>query len=131
MTAHDLADTYALAFPNSRAWSVSDMQGYLDHPYIRVLGDVRSFLILQIIAQEGEVLTLATHPAHRRKGLARACLAQAIAIGLDRLFLEVAADNAPARSLYAAHGFTQIGLRRGYYARKTGTPVDALIMARS
>ena len=42
----------------------------------------------------------------------------------------MADDNAPARALYAAHGFREIGRRKGYYAR-SGDSVDALMLAAS
>jgi [ribosomal protein S18]-alanine N-acetyltransferase len=51
-------------------------------------------------------------------------MAQAAALGARTMFLEVAAANAAARALYAAHGFTEVGLRRRYY----GNGDDALML---
>ena len=85
------------------------------------------------MADEAEILTLAVHPTARRRGIAARLTAQAAAaarsLGVVRLFLEVAEDNAPARALYAALGFQPAGRRRGYYARKDGPAADALILA--
>jgi ribosomal-protein-alanine N-acetyltransferase len=50
--------------------------------------------------------------------------------GAETAFLEVAADNAPARALYAATGWEQTGARRGYYTTPEGTKIDALILRR-
>ena len=50
--------------------------------------------------------TRARRPA-RGPGLRRA--------GCRAVLLEVRASNTAAQSLYAAHGFTRIGLRRRYY----------------
>jgi ribosomal-protein-alanine N-acetyltransferase len=50
--------------------------------------------------------------------------AEAARQGAERLFLEVATGNAPARALYAAMGFVEIGQRRHYYPDGD----DALIM---
>ena len=47
--------------------------------------------------------------------------------GAEAMFLEVAADNAAALALYRGAGFTQAGLRRGYYA-PAGT--DAFVLRR-
>ena len=48
--------------------------------------------------------------------------------GARALFLEVGADNPPARALYEAMGFRVIGARAAYYRRGDGPPADALIM---
>ena len=47
--------------------------------------------------------------------------------GAQSLFLEVGADNAPARSLYSQAGFVEVGRRRDYYRRHTGF-ADALVL---
>ena len=87
------------------------------------------------MADEAEVLTLATDPDHRRKGLARACLsafdAGARARGATTAFLEVAEDNAPALALYRAAGYRETARRAGYYARRNGPKVDALILSKT
>jgi [ribosomal protein S18]-alanine N-acetyltransferase len=41
------------------------------------------------------------------------------------MLLEVAAGNAPARALYAAAGFAEVGKRRRYYPDGS----DALVLA--
>jgi ribosomal-protein-alanine N-acetyltransferase len=46
----------------------------------------------------------------------------------DKLFLEVAEDNAAARRLYESYGFKQIGRRPGYYKRPGGPAMAALTM---
>jgi ribosomal-protein-alanine N-acetyltransferase len=48
-----------------------------------------------------------------------------------RIYLEVASDNAAALRLYTKSGFTQTGLRKGYYARTGHPPADAVTMART
>jgi ribosomal-protein-alanine N-acetyltransferase len=45
------------------------------------------------------------------------------------LYLEVAADNDAALSLYSRAGFLGTGLRRGYYERPGSAPVDAVTLA--
>jgi len=82
---------------------------------------------------EAEVLTIATRPQARGQGVARALMAQgldlAAELGVQTMFLEVAADNAAALSLYRSLGFEQTGRRKAYYARPGGLRVDALVMA--
>jgi len=56
--------------------------------------------------------SLATAPAKRRRGVARALLAeaeqQALALGLDAVALDTWIDNKPARSLYVSSGFEEV-----------------------
>jgi len=48
---------------------------------------------------------------------------------VKRLFLEVAADNTAAIRLYEGLGFAIVASRKGYYARASAPPVDALILS--
>jgi GNAT superfamily N-acetyltransferase len=56
------------------------------------------------------VLCMATHPSHRRRGIATAILNAGAkwskTLGADRLYLQVEEENTPARHLYGAKGFT-------------------------
>ena len=83
---------------------------------------------------EAELLTIAAHPDHRRKGLAQNLMQSwtqaAAARGARTAFLEVAADNAGAIALYLRCGFVETGRRKGYYARPDAGRVDALLFAR-
>ncbi len=56
-----------------------------------------------------------------------ALLAEAARRGCTEVFLEVRTDNARAQQLYRRYGFTEIGIRRGYY-QPSGA--DALVMRR-
>jgi len=79
---------------------------------------------------EAELLTLATAPGHRGRGLARRVLAElgheAARRGVRWWFLEVSVANAPAIALYESMGFARAGRRPGYYPG----PLDALILRR-
>lgn len=98
-------------------------------------GDARCFALVRVVADEAELLTIATRPDQQRRGLARGCMAawmaEAAARGAAQAFLEVAEDNAPARALYARLGFAETGRRRGYYGRDGAPAVDAIVMARA
>jgi ribosomal-protein-alanine N-acetyltransferase len=93
----------------------------------------RGFILLRVAADEAEVLTLAVWPEARRAGvglrLVEAGAVEAAARGAERLFLEVADDNAAALALYARCGFREAGRRRAYYARPDGSRRDALLLA--
>jgi ribosomal-protein-alanine N-acetyltransferase len=96
-------------------------------------GEPVGFILARDLGEEVEVLTLGVLPEARRHGVGRALLDAALAAARHRrlgsVVLEVAADNAAARRLYAACGFTQAGRRPRYYRRPGGT-VDGLILRR-
>jgi len=131
-----LARVHAASF--ATPWSAADITILLEGPGAFALsaGDVgmQGFILARVISDEAEILTLAVHPDFRRRGLA-GMLTQAAAnfaesLGAQSLFLEVAEDNPAAIALYAGAGFTQVGRRRGYYARTGAAPIDALVMRR-
>jgi len=80
---------------------------------------------------ESYVQTIAVAPDAQGHGLGTTLLAALVEEsqrrGCKRLDLEVRADNDAAIRLYERHGFTRIGLRRGYY-QPSG--VDAVVMRR-
>ena len=70
-------------------------------------------------------------PAHRREGIAKAMLQALIQYaaqaGMRELTLEVRESNIPARSLYTAFGFKNLGKRRNFYH---SPKEDAVIMTK-
>ncbi len=92
------------------------------------------FAIGRIAADEAEILSIGVSAPFQRRGIGRRLvegLSRAVkASGANRLFLEVAADNLPACSMYASLGFMEVGKRPGYYKRREGTTVDALTLSR-
>jgi putative acetyltransferase len=77
-------------------------------------------------------LGLMVAASHRRQGVGRALLEQAVAWsqggGIRKLELHVLPWNDPAIALYTSFGFEREGLRKGHYLRD-GVPVDAILMA--
>ena len=80
---------------------------------------VAGYVGSQTVMDETDMMNVAVHPDHRRKGIAEALvlsLAEALKEkGSHCLTLEVRASNAPAIGLYEKLGFQQIGLRKNYY----------------
>jgi len=135
MTPADMAATHAAAFTQSRPWRAEEFADLLTMSGTFACGDARCFALIRVIADEAELLTIATHPDHQRQGLARALMtawqAEAATRGAARAFLEVAADNPGAIALYDACGYQRVGLRRGYYPRPQAPASDAILMART
>ena len=94
--------------------------------------DPRGLILCRPAADECEILTFGVVEAERRKGigglLLDAALAKAREDGARRMFLEVGAANAQARSLYEGHGFRQVGRRRNYYRTTEREAEDALVL---
>lgn len=133
MTPEDMATCHARAVGDAgRPWSVEEFASLTSSPLVFDIGDARGFALGRVVADEAELLMLATDPAHRRGGLARAALAdfeaEARARDATIAFLEVAADNDPALWLYRAAGYVELARRKGYYARVAGRTVDAIVM---
>lgn len=83
--------------------------------------------------QEVHLLNITVTPAHRRQGWALVML-DALALwarGLhaEWLWLEVRKSNVRAQQIYRRHGFTPVGLRKGYYPDGREAREDAVIMS--
>lgn len=80
---------------------------------------VLGFAGLAVSGPQAEVLTIASHPEARGRGIGRTLLAHLIAearvAGCEVVHLDVRADNEAALGLYASFGFTELGRRAGYY----------------
>ncbi len=133
------ADAEALAALHAEvlaeAWSRASFEGLLQQPgvtgwQVQEDGKPLAFLLLRRAAEEAEILTLGTAPAHRRQGYARYLLDLALQVlaeeGCARVYLELRAGNDAARQLYASCGFHLTGQRPRYYPDDE----DALVMRR-
>jgi [ribosomal protein S18]-alanine N-acetyltransferase len=93
---------------------------------------VTGFAISRVVLDEAELLSIALDREVRGKGFSKTLLTRHATrlrqAGATSLFLEVAADNAPALALYRGLGMAEIGRRKGYYPATGGTRRDALTM---
>lgn len=129
--AERLAELHATAF--DAPWTAAAFAALLEQSGVMLIERECGFILIRVVADEAEILTLAVRPEARRAGLGlilvKAAAEAAADTGATILFLEVAADNAPARALYARSGFTQVGKRPRYYARPAAAAVDALLLS--
>jgi len=116
-------------------WSFAQLQAALTSNCLcQVLeeqGKIIGFAIMQIVLDEGEIINIAIHREHQRLGHGRRLLAHLIELAklqqVKTLYLEVRASNHAARELYRGLGFTQTGVRKGYYRAPVGSE-DAILM---
>ena len=76
-------------------------------------------LVLWMIVDEAHIATVATHPDHRRQGIASQLLVEALksahAEGARSALLEVRDGNQVAQEMYRKFGFQVVGRRERYY----------------
>lgn len=88
------------------------------------------YAVVQCIADQAELQSMAVTPGARRHGVGGRLLAAAIAAARARgavtMFLEVRESNAAARTFYAQAGFSGYGRRERYYR----DPVEAALLMR-
>jgi ribosomal-protein-alanine N-acetyltransferase len=96
-------------------------------------GEAVGYAVLMQGVDDAELLDIGIAAAQQRRGFGRAVLEAVLALarglGKQRVVLEVRASNAAAIGLYRAMGFSEIGLRRNYYAADNGRE-DAILMER-
>ncbi len=133
MTPGQMAAIHKAAFRSERAWSACEFQDLSASKFVQLFDEPHGFALTRTLAGESELLTLAVDPTYQRQGIAqRLCTTwlDAIKETTTAAFLEVASDNQPALQLYISLGFTQVGQRKAYYARK-GAAADALVFRRN
>lgn len=118
-----LAAAHALCFESG--WSAAEIARLLQQPAVFAQmaehgDDVAALALIRVVLEEAEVLTIGVTPDYRRAGVAAdllaSCEAEARERGAGRMFLEVSAANVAARALYDRAGYSEIGVRRRYYA---------------
>ena len=105
-------------------WSERSISSEITNPLslwlVAVEGDaVVGYVGSQTVMDWSDMMNVAVHPDHRRKGIAEALVTALEAAlrekGSQCLTLEVRDSNVPAIALYEKLGFAQVGLRRNYY----------------
>lgn len=127
-------ETAAYPFPWSRGNFIDSLNaGYLARKRIDASGQWLGYFIAMPGVQEVHLLNLTVAPPHQRRGHARAMLdelvRESVALGAQRLWLEVRTSNQRAQELYRRYGFRDVGLRRGYYPAGTLARENAIVMS--
>ena len=80
---------------------------------------ITGYCVMMAAAGEAHLLNLSVAADWQRRGLGSGLLRFILKLAQNdsaqTIFLEVRASNTAGRALYARHGFSEIGSRRGYY----------------
>lgn len=118
----------------SDPWSESSIAYELKKPLSEWLvavenGEAVGYIGCQSVPPESDIMNVAVHPDHRRRGLGEAlvnALVEQLRLdGNTSLTLEVRVSNESAIALYHKLGFQQVGRRPNYYRHPKE---DALIL---
>ena len=94
---------------------------------------IHAYCLSTITADCADIIAIGTHRDWQRRGFGRLMLEHLIGVTeqqhVEKIVLEVAADNMPAIQLYDSCGFVETGCRKNYYKRGEAR-CDAVIMAR-
>jgi len=133
--AEELAALHAAAF--GRGWSAEEFERLLiEHNVVadRAMSGTRlvGFVLSRLAVDQAEILSVAVAAPQRGRGLARKLLdvhlRRLAAYGINSVFLEVDERNVPARRLYAALRFREVGRRESYYVDDGDTGGTALVL---
>ena len=123
-------ETVCFHDPWSEKSIASELENALSLWLVAVEGDdVIGYVGSQTVLGWSDMMNVAVHPDHRRKGVG-----EALVVALEEalkaqestcLTLEVRASNEPAKALYEKLGFIEVGRRKNYYRNPKE---DALIM---
>lgn len=142
LTDNDLENLYQLEqqlFPDD-SWDISALQDLFARDYnhffvVKELEKIIGYCIVQVMFDTAEVLRIGVGQGYQGKGFAKSLLNNVVIflinLSVEKLLLEVRADNILAIHLYQSFGFLQIHCRKNYYRLQNGLTIDALILQKT
>jgi len=109
----------AYDFPWTQKGFDNSLEQGLNYVFYSAEGQALGYCCLLPVLDEAHILNFCVAPEFQRKGIARAAfikLLDKLAEGAFKIvLLEVRATNEAATNLYSSLGFTEDGVRKGYY----------------
>ena len=117
-TTRFMAEVEAACF--EKPWTAGEIRPAAESEYsVCAVEAGVGYAIGRMSFDEAELYRIAVLPACRGRGeggrLLRRFTDECASRGAEKIFLEVRAENRPARAMYEKHGFVQIAVRNGYY----------------
>lgn len=126
-------------FPDD-SWDKSVLQDLFAQDYnhffvVKELEKIIGYCIVQVMFDTAEILRIGVGQGYQGKGFAKNLLNNVVIflinLSVEKLLLEVRADNISAIHLYQSFGFLQIHCRKNYYRLQNGLTIDALILQKT
>ena len=139
MTVQDIDEVLRIEYrAYSHPWSRANFADSIGSGYscwvCRVGGELVGYFVLMLAVDEAHLLNISVAEKRQGFGFGARLLRQAMDAarrgGAGTLLLEVRPSNERALALYRHFGFSQIGVRRGYYPASLGRE-DALVLTRA
>lgn len=142
LSDNDLENLYQLEqqlFPDD-SWDISALQDLFAQDYnhffvVKELEKIIGYCIVQVMFDTAEILRIGVGQGYQGKGFAKNLLNIVVIflinLSVEKLLLEVRADNISAIHLYQSFGFLQIHCRKNYYRLQNGLTIDALILQKT
>jgi ribosomal-protein-alanine N-acetyltransferase len=136
LSSNNMSEAFLIEKSNfTPPFGLDDLSSYSKKGFSLVAkadGKVVGYILSETVADECQIMKVATHADFRRKGIAKRLIEELSNIckgcGAKKVFLEVRASNTAATELYGKTGFTKIYIRKGYYS----DPVeDAIVMQKA
>ena len=134
MNDEDVAYVYEIEKDTfSDLWSEGTYKNFKDgkgqsYYVAKIGGVVAAYCVIMQVLDECEILKIAVGKSYRRKGigekLLRTVMKKAGEKGSRLYYLEVRESNQPAINLYRKLGYTESGIREGYYKQ----PVENAVL---
>lgn len=127
MTTADLSTAHRIERQSPSPWTQRQLVEELAYPESLQLAcrsasghELIGFLLGRLIPGEAEILKIAAAREFQRRGVASSLLRSFLSLagqrGANRFYLELRAQNTPARALYERYDFEVTGRRRNYYS---------------
>ncbi len=128
----DICEVEKLSFktPWSKSSFIGELSNEMAKYYVAKIEDkVIGYGGMWLVMDEAHITNIAVHPDYRTRKigekLLEALIEESKKNNIEKMTLEVRPSNEAARGLYKKHGFSDFGIRKGYYP---DTGEDGIIM---